>query len=74
MKTRGLEPDHITVELTEFEVTALAALIERGQETVPLEGCEQEGQGIRYAIHTVANEFRSLLGHFELTTPAANSD
>ena len=74
MKTRSLEPEHITVELTEFEVTALAALIERGQQMVPLEGCELKGQGIRHAIHSVANEFRSLLGHFELTVPAANSD
>ncbi len=70
MKTRGLEPERITVEFTEFEMTALAALVERGQQTVTLAGARPESGGIREAIHTVAEEFRSLLGHFELTSPA----
>ncbi len=71
MKTRDLEAEHITVELTEFEMTALAALVERGQQTVGLEQDKPEYHGIRQAIHEVAEEFRSLLGHFELTSPAS---
>ncbi len=68
MKTRDLEPEHITVEFTEFEMTALAALVERGQQTVVLGEGSEDNHGIREAIHAVAEEFRSLLGHFELTT------
>ncbi|MEE4193288.1 MAG: hypothetical protein V2I66_17050 [Halieaceae bacterium] len=71
MKTRDLEPEHITVEFTEFEMTALAALVERGQLTVDLDDTAGESHGIRQAIHSVAEEFRSLLGHFELTSPAS---
>ncbi len=70
VKTRDLEPEHITVEFTEFEMTALAALVERGQQTVTLAASDKPTSGIREAIHAVAEEFRSLLGHFELTSPA----
>ena len=70
MKTTQLATEHITVELTEFELTALAALVERGQIGVsPEQGAELE---IHQAIHRVADEFRSLLGHFELVDSVAN--
>ena len=65
MKTTRLAEDTVTIELTEFELTALAALVERAQNTVTLE--QGDRHGIRAAIHAVADEFRSLLGHFELT-------
>jgi hypothetical protein len=65
VKTTQLAEERITVELTEFEMTALAALVERAQKTVVL--ARDEKDGIRAAIHAVADEFRSLLGHFELT-------
>ncbi len=71
MKTRDLDADHITVEFTEFEMAALAALVERGQLAVDLHESGDESHGIRQAIHAVAEEFRSLLGHFELTKPAS---
>lgn len=70
MKTTHLAAERITVELTEFELTALAALVELGQTGVsPEHGRELE---IHRAIHGVAREFRSLLGHFELVDWAAN--
>jgi hypothetical protein len=65
VKTTRLAEDTVTVELTEFEMTALAALVERAQKTVTLQQGDRDG--IRGAIHAVADEFRSLLGHFELT-------
>jgi hypothetical protein len=64
VKTIDLAQDNITVEFTEFEMTALAALIERGQIGIQPEAGDQAG--IRHAITGVATEFRSLLGHFEL--------
>lgn len=64
MKTTGLTDDTVTIEMTEFEVTALAALVERAQRTVSLD--DSDSHGIRAAIHAVADEFRSVLGHFEL--------
>ena len=70
MKTTHLAPERVTVELTEFELTALVALVERGQVGVsPEQGGELE---IHRAIHKVADEFKSLLGHFELVDWAAN--
>ncbi len=66
MKTRAMAQESVTVELTEFELTALAALVERGQMLVGLD--DEEQQEIRRAIHSIADEFRSLLGHFELTS------
>lgn len=70
MKTTHLAEERVTVELTEFELTALVALVERAQaglSVIPGENTE-----IRRAIHQVAEEFKSLLGHFELTAWAAN--
>jgi hypothetical protein len=67
VKTKGLAAERITVELTEFELTVLAALVERGQMLVRLEG--RDLHDIRSAIDSVAGEFSSLLGHFELTSP-----
>jgi hypothetical protein len=65
-----LAPEHIAVEMTEFELTALVALVERAQQLVGLTpGSNSE---IREAIHNVADEFKSLLGHFELLDRAAN--
>ena len=65
MKTKELAQESITVEFTEFELTTLVALVERGQMGVtPKEG---DQASIRTAIHGIANEFMSLLGHFELT-------
>ena len=55
--------ERITVEFTEFELTALAALVERGQIGVTPEA--GDAAGIRHAITAVATEFRSLLGHFD---------
>ena len=66
MKTRALAEECITVELTEFELTALVALVERGQNLVGRDS--GKGREIRQAIHEVADEFRTLLGHFELTS------
>jgi hypothetical protein len=69
VKTTHLAAERITVELTEFELTALAALVERAQH-----GIRHERRGdleIHEAIDRVANEFRSLLGHFELVDWAA---
>ncbi len=63
MKTATFHQDSITVELTEFEMTALVALVERGQEGVESEPGDYAC--IRTAINEVADEFRSLLGHFE---------
>jgi len=65
VKTKALATETITVELTEFEVTALAALVERGQLGIDLK--EPDTTCIRTAISEVADEFKSLLGHFELT-------
>ncbi len=64
VKTLAIQGDRIRVELTEFEMMALAALVERGQAGIDLQ--DEDHASIRTAIHTVAEEFRSLLGHFEL--------
>ena len=60
--------ESVTVEFTEFELMALAALVERGQQGVLLEETKTPGDSscIRIAINEVADEFRSLLGHFEI--------
>ncbi len=70
MKTIDLAEERITVEFTEFELTALAALVERGQIGVTPE--RDDSEGIRHAITGVATEFRSLLGHFELMAEKEN--
>ena len=68
MKTTHLTAERITVEMTEFELTALAALVERAQQSVGRE--RRDNLEIHDAIERVANEFRSLLGHFELVDAA----
>ena len=70
MKTTHLAAEHITVELTEFELTALAALVERAQRSIA--GQQGKDLEIHEAINRVADEFRALLGHFELVDCAAN--
>ena len=65
MKTIALNEESISVEFTEFELMALAALVEQAQLALPAAAAEQDS--IRDLINTVAVEFRSLLGHFELT-------
>jgi hypothetical protein len=64
LKTIELSQERVTIEFTEFELMALAALVERAQAIVPVKQGDQAC--IREAIHTVADEFKSLLGHFEL--------
>ena len=59
MKTTHLAAERITVELTEFELTALAALVERAQHSIRYE--RRGNFEIHEAIDRVANEFRSLL-------------
>lgn len=62
MKTINLSEEHVTVEFTEFELMALAALVEKAMAVIP----EKEGDyaSIYNAIHGVAEEFKGLLGHF----------
>ena len=67
MKTMALARDSdgavVTLELTELELTTLAALVEQGQER--LTGNPQLAP-LHSAMHTIAAEFRSVLGHLEL--------
>jgi hypothetical protein len=64
LKTISLSEEQVTVEFTEFELMALAALVEKAMTVVP----EKEGDyaSIYDAIHGVAEEFKSLLGHFAI--------
>ena len=64
MRTIELASDTVCVEFTEFELMALAALVERGQEDVNVQPDDDGCIGL--AINRTATEFRSLLGHFEL--------
>ncbi|MCX2981570.1 hypothetical protein EYC98_11925 [Halieaceae bacterium IMCC14734] len=64
MRTIELASDTVSVEFTEFELMALAALVERGQEDVSVQ--PDDAACIGLAINRTAVEFRSLLGHFEL--------
>ena len=64
MRTIEIAADTVSVEFTEFEMMALAALVERGQEDVSV--TEDDVACIGLAINRTAAEFRSLLGHFEL--------
>jgi hypothetical protein len=66
VKTTDLSQDCVTIQFTEFELMTLAALVERGQAGV--DASTGDYACIRSAINTVADEFKSLLGHFELTT------
>ena len=69
MRTVDFNADNVVVELTEFEITTLSALIERGLFGVAHRA--DDSDGIYPAIHRVAGEFRALGGHFELMNPAA---
>ena len=64
LKTINLSEEHVTVEFSEFELMALAALVEKAMAVIP----EKEGDYacIYTAIHGVAEEFKSLLGHFTI--------
>ena len=53
----------VTVELTEFELTALVALVEEGRKR--LTDTSDPGL-IRSSMGRVADEFTRLLGHLEL--------
>jgi hypothetical protein len=64
MRTIELSNATVCVEFTEFELMALAALVERGQEDVSVQADDTACIGL--AINRTATEFRSLLGHFEL--------
>ena len=69
MKTLNFNSDTVTVEITEFELVTLSALVERG--LTGLNQRREDNDGIYQAIHRVAGEFRALGGHFELVNPAA---
>jgi hypothetical protein len=64
LKTINLSEERVTVEFTEFELMALAALVEKALLEVP----EKEGDYacIYDAIREVAEEFNSLLEHFAI--------
>jgi len=69
MRTLEIGADTVSVEFSEFELMALAALVERGQEDVTV--IENDSACIGLAINRVATQFKSLLGHFELVDAAA---
>lgn len=67
MKTVALSREQadtlVTLQLTEFELTTLVALVEEGR--FRLKG--QDPESPLYAgMTSIANEFCSLLGHLEL--------
>ena len=68
MKTINLNEEQITVEFTEFELMALAALVEKAMAVVPAK--EGDYACIYEAISEVAEEFNSLLGHFSIAEAA----
>ena len=67
MKTIALVKDSegalVTLELNELELTTLAALVEQGQRH--LSGNPRLAP-LHSTMHTIADEFRSVLGHLEL--------
>ncbi len=64
MRTIELTTDTLSVQLTEFELMALAALVEKGQLHVTVKHADDDCIG--KAINEVADEFKCLLGHFSL--------
>jgi hypothetical protein len=64
MKTIEFEADSVSLELTEFELMTLAALVDKGQLHVTMDHADSHCIG--KTINGVANEFKSLLGHFSL--------
>ena len=69
MKTVDLKDNLVTLELTEFELTVLAALVEQGQ--LQLSGGNRGGTLLHSKMTQVASEFRSLLGHLDLDAEIA---
>ena len=69
MKTVDLKDNLVTLELTEFELTVLAALVEQGQQQ--LSGRNSGGTLLHSKMTQVASEFRSLLGHLDLEVESA---
>ena len=63
MRTIELSNATVCVEFTEFELMALAALVERGQEDVSVQAGDAACIGL--AINRIATEFRSLPRHFQ---------
>jgi len=61
--TRGKAGTAVTLELNEFELTTLVALVEQGQQR--LHG-GREPRDLHHSMSAIADEFRSLLGHLEL--------
>jgi hypothetical protein len=69
MKTVELGDNLVTLELTEFELTVLAALVEQGQ--LQLSESNRGGTLLHSKMMQVASEFRSLLGHLDLHVESA---
>lgn len=69
MKTLALSDGLVSLELTEFEMTVLCALVEQGQQR--LQDCQEGGSILHSRMTQVATEFRSVLGHFDLTEERA---
>ena len=69
MKTIALGRDSsgavVNVELDEFELTSLVALVEQGQRML---GDGPSMTAMHEQMTATANEFRALLGHLELLT------
>jgi hypothetical protein len=67
MKTVDLVRDtggvFVTLELSELELTTLAALVEQGQLRLHT---DLDTVSLHQNMTGIANEFRSLLGHLEL--------
>lgn len=67
MKTLDLKNDRtgarLTLQLEEFELTSLVALVEQGM--LQLGGSEEQ-RSLHARMASVAAEFCSLLGHLEL--------
>lgn len=72
MKTIALQEklgeSAVTVEFTEFELTALVALVEEGRQRLC---AESDPTALHQRFDALAQEFCSLLGHLELL-PANN--
>ncbi len=69
MKTLNLKDNLVALELTEFELTVLVALVEQGQ--LKISGSEEGAALLHSKITQVASEFRSLLGHLDLNKESA---
>ena len=67
MKTLAIDTgpmgNTVSVELTEFELTALVALVEEGRERLTRGG---KRSSLHQRFEYIADEFSRLLAHFEL--------